>query len=57
MKAKAIYSYATENADELSFAEGDTVVIVEQDDGDWWKAEQDGMVFLVPAGYLDTTQG
>ena len=55
--AKAIYSYVGGNADELPFVEGDTLSIVDRTDGDWWKAEQGGVVFIVPAAYLEVIQG
>nr|VWP01440.1 NAD-dependent protein deacylase (EC (Regulatory protein SIR2 homolog) [Ganoderma boninense] len=50
--AQALYDYAGSNADELPFAEGDRLTIVERSDADWWKAEQGGIVFIVPAAYL-----
>ncbi|PIL33059.1 transporter [Ganoderma sinense ZZ0214-1] len=50
--AQALYDYAGSNADELPFAEGDQLTIVERSDADWWKAEQGGIVFIVPAAYL-----
>jgi actin cytoskeleton-regulatory complex protein PAN1 len=52
-RAKALYSYVGENAEELPFTEGDTLSIVDRSDGDWWKAEKDGVVFIVPAAYLE----
>jgi hypothetical protein len=55
--AKALYSYESTNADELAFGEGDTVIIVDQSEMDWWKAERDGLVFVVPAAYLEATEG
>ena len=56
-KAKAVYSYTGGNADELPFAEGDTLSIVDKSEGDWWKAEQGGVVFIVPAAYLELVEG
>jgi hypothetical protein len=29
------------------------LLIVDQEDGDWWKTEKAGMVFLVPASYFE----
>lgn len=52
-KAKAIYSYTGNNPDELPFAEGDVLSIVDTSEDEWWKAEQGGVVFIVPAGYLE----
>ncbi|KAI0628815.1 hypothetical protein C8Q77DRAFT_1281081 [Trametes polyzona] len=50
--AHAIYDYNGSNADELPFSEGDELHIVDKSDADWWKAEQGGVVFIVPAAYL-----
>ena len=55
--AKALYSYEGTNPDELPFAEGDELSIVDRADGDWWKAEQSGVVFIVPAAYLELVDG
>ncbi|KAH7317531.1 hypothetical protein B0J17DRAFT_724373 [Rhizoctonia solani] len=52
-KAKALYAYEGSNADELPLVEGDVLSIVDKCEADWWKAEKDGMVFIVPAGYLE----
>lgn len=38
-------------------AEGDEVIIIDQSEEEWWKAEQGGVVFIVPAGYLEIIQG
>lgn len=56
-KAKALYTYTGGNPDELSFAEGDTVNVVEQIDSEWWQTEQGGMIFISPAAYLELVQG
>lgn len=57
IKAKALYSYEGSNADELPFAEGDELDIVYRTDADWWKAEQSGVIFIVPAAYLEVVEG
>jgi actin cytoskeleton-regulatory complex protein PAN1 len=56
-KATAVYSYTGGNADELPFAEGDELSIVDKSDLDWWKAEQGGVIFIVPAAYLEVLEG
>ncbi|KIK68649.1 hypothetical protein GYMLUDRAFT_36129 [Collybiopsis luxurians FD-317 M1] len=53
VKAKALFTYTGANPDELSMAEGDEVTVIDQSEEDWWKAEQGGVVFIVPAGYLE----
>lgn len=57
VKAKALYSYTSGSADELSFVEGDTLDIIDRSEGDWWKTEKDGVVFIVPAAYLEVVEG
>ena len=56
-KAKAIYAYESNNSDELTFAEGDILSIVDVSEEEWWKAEQGGVVFIVPAAYLEVVEG
>jgi len=56
-KAKAVYAYAGDNSDELSFAEGEILSIVDTSEEEWWKAEQGGVVFIVPAAYLEVVEG
>ena len=53
VKARALYSYEGNSPDELPFAEGDELTIVDRSETDWWKAEREGVVFIVPAGYLE----
>ena len=57
VKAKALFTYTGANPDELSMAEGDEVTVIDQSEEDWWKAEQGGVVFIVPAGYLEMIEG
>jgi len=57
VKARALYSYTGNSPDELPFSEGDELSIVDRSDADWWKAEQGGVVFIVPAGYLEVMEG
>ncbi|KAJ7434836.1 hypothetical protein B0H11DRAFT_1756840, partial [Mycena galericulata] len=45
------------DTDELSFSEGEVLSIVDTNEDKWWKAEPDRMVFIVPAGYLEFTEG
>ncbi|PPQ91776.1 hypothetical protein CVT25_000421 [Psilocybe cyanescens] len=55
-KAKAIYTYTGNNADELPFTEGDTLSIIDTSEEEWWKTERDGVVFIVPAAYLEIVE-
>jgi len=56
-KAKALYTYEAGGEDELPFAEGDVLDIVDHSEGDWWKTEQNGLIFIVPAAYLELSDG
>ncbi len=57
VKAAAMYPYAAGNPDELSFEEGDVLAIVDRSEPDWWKAEKDGKIHVVPAAYLELVNG
>lgn len=52
-QAKALFPYAGSTDEELPFAEGDILNIVDSGDADWWKAEKNGVIFIVPAAYLE----
>jgi hypothetical protein len=52
-QAKALYSYTGSSDEELPFVEDDIITIVDKSDDSWWKAVRDGVVFLVPATYLE----
>lgn len=53
VQAKALYSYTGSSDQEMPFVEGDVLTIVEHTNESWWKAVSDGIVFLVPAAYLE----
>ncbi|KAF8959742.1 hypothetical protein BDZ97DRAFT_1836791 [Flammula alnicola] len=55
-KAKAVYTYTGNNPDELPFTEGDVLSIIDTSEEEWWKAEQGGVVFIVPAAYLEIVE-
>jgi len=52
-KAKAMYTYAGQTQDELSFNEGDILTIHKKDPGGWWEGELNGKRGWVPANYLE----
>jgi hypothetical protein len=52
-QATAKYAYTGNSDEELPFAEGDVLTIVDQSDADWYKAEKAGVVFIVPAAYVE----
>ena len=53
VSAKGLYDYPGGSADELPFSEGDIISVVDRSDPDWYKAEKDGVIFIVPASYLE----
>lgn len=52
-QAKASFPYMGNSDEELPFAEGDSLTVVDTSDEDWWKVEKDGMIFIAPAAYLE----
>lgn len=51
----ALYSFASQNEEELSFTKGEQLEVVEkpENDPDWWKARnQSGDTGLVPKNYV-----
>lgn len=57
VNAKALYTYAGGDPDQLPFEEGDDLSIIDRSEADWWKAEKDGVVFICPAAYLEVADG
>ncbi|KAI6109107.1 hypothetical protein EV401DRAFT_1997908 [Pisolithus croceorrhizus] len=57
VQATALYSYEGSSPDELSFTEGDVLTIVDRLESDWWRAERDGVVYAVPAAYVEVAEG
>ncbi|KAI8996810.1 hypothetical protein BDB01DRAFT_845530 [Pilobolus umbonatus] len=57
-QAKAIYTYDAQREDELTIEEGETVDILEADDGSGWvKAQVGNEIGLVPANYVKINDG
>lgn len=52
-QAKALFPYAGNTDEELPFAEGDILNIVDSSEADWWKAEKSGLIYIVPKAYLE----
>lgn len=57
IQATALYTYVGGSDEELPFSESDVLSIVDTPEGDWWKADKGGVVFLVPAAYLEVVDG
>jgi len=51
-KAKASYAYQGQTPDELSFKEGDVIIIHKKDPGGWWEGELNGKRGWIPANYV-----
>lgn len=48
----ALYDYDAGTADELSFKEGDQIVVIQKDNGGWWEGELRGKRGWIPANYV-----
>ncbi|KAK0471657.1 SH3 domain-containing protein [Armillaria novae-zelandiae] len=55
VRAKALWAYNLDasDPDDLSFAAGDTITIVEETNADWWLGEHNGARALFPANYVE----
>ncbi len=51
---RAAFAYSAQEPDEISFGEGDLMVIIDKSEDDWWKVRCRGKVGLAPANYLKT---
>ena len=49
----ALYTYTAQYEDELSFEAGDTVMVVNKDEADWWKGECNGKSGVFPSNYVE----
>ncbi|EGD76341.1 hypothetical protein PTSG_01041 [Salpingoeca rosetta] len=52
-KAKCMFEHVPEQDDELHIKEGDIVVIVDDNDPDWWKGELNGKVGMFPSNFVE----
>ncbi|KAJ3115330.1 cytoskeletal protein binding protein [Phlyctochytrium bullatum] len=52
--AVALYDYEARTEDEISFSEGATILVYENEDPEWWFARIDNNVGLVPANYVSS---
>ena len=52
-KAKVLFDYAARSETELTAHAGDIVLIVSQDNPDWWEAEKDGDVGFLPRNFVE----
>ena len=52
-KYTAVYTYAAQYEDELSFEAGETVTVLNKDEADWWKGECNGKTGVFPSNYVE----
>ncbi|KAF9485180.1 hypothetical protein BDN70DRAFT_903259 [Pholiota conissans] len=52
-QAKALWAYSGDDADDLSFAAGDIIEIVEETNADWWTGKFRGKQGLFPSTYVE----
>jgi growth factor receptor-binding protein 2 len=52
MEAKASYDFDATSPNELSFKKGTILKVINKEDADWYKVEQNGSVGFVPSNYL-----
>lgn len=55
--AVALYDCKGDNDDELSFVKGDVLELIEREGEQWWVAKLNGRRGLVPANYVDDSEG
>lgn len=48
-----VYDFETNEADQFSFKQGDTLTIVHKEPSGWWAAFLGGRIGWVPAAYLE----
>ncbi|KXS11375.1 hypothetical protein M427DRAFT_72992 [Gonapodya prolifera JEL478] len=48
----ASFDYTANDADELTFAEGDSLIVLDRSDPDWWICSLNGTIGLAPTSYL-----
>ena len=52
-KFRAVHDFNGTQEDELSFAAGATIALLDKPEGDWWKGECDGRTGVFPSNYVE----
>jgi len=52
-KVIAMYDYAAERDDELSFQENSLIYVLKKNDDNWWEGVLNGMTGLFPGNYVE----
>ena len=48
----ALYNYAAQHDDELTFAKASVINVLDKSDPDWWKGEVNGSTGVFPVNYV-----
>ena len=48
----ALYNYAAQHDDELTFAKASVINVLDRSDSDWWKGELNGVCGVFPVNYV-----
>ena len=48
----ALYNYAAQHDDELTFAKASVINVLDKSDPDWWRGEVNGTVGVFPVNYV-----
>lgn len=56
-EAVAMFDYVARSAAELSFKQGDHVILHSKASADWWKGEVGGVKGLIPHKYISVPEG
>lgn len=56
-EAVAMFDYVARSAAELSFKQGDHVLLHSKASADWWKGEVGGVKGLIPHKYISVPEG
>nr|CAD7455482.1 unnamed protein product [Timema tahoe] len=51
-KVVALYQYAAQNEDELTFEKDDVIVLLAKEEPSWWRGELNGVSGLFPSNYV-----
>ncbi|MBN3316504.1 SRGP3 protein, partial [Atractosteus spatula] len=57
VEAQALYDYVGRSSQELSFKQGDMLILHNKASGDWWRGELGGIKGLIPHKYISVPEG
>ena len=53
----ALYNCQAQHEDELTFAKGSVINVLNKDDPNWWNGEQNGVTGMFPSNYVSPLEG